>query len=448
MGNKNAMPKHTSSTRALYNNRSTNTHHSPYPTANTTGTGTGTIPSSSSSSATSTHNNNRQFNKNNVIDLTTHNGDYHTDITDTINISTNATVAMLCDMGFTLHVAQLAVHSVGNNIEHCIEYINNNIQLLNEQDASTDDTTSVTATGDPYKSTQWMCSICTYINTDIALTQCIMCDTKRLYAINQQTTEQCIVCFDSFNSNDLTSNLSCQHSICKLCMRQYLLNSIDTATTYNLKCVEPSCNNKITPIVVQSILDLDTYNRYMKQYESERLNNDPSVRWCSTIDCNTPLYGTTNSPRIKCHKCNQYTCFNCRITWHYGYSCHDIQQQLIDNKTRDADNEFINYCQLHPDKYRQCYKCGIMIEKRDGCDKMTCRCGGRMCMKCGSINARCTCTSDIHSFYDQATVLNNWSYFGNNNSYTRRVSGLPIILHQSPFSQLFNSSMLQHGLFR
>lgn len=62
--------------------------------------------------------------------------------------------------------------------------------------------------------------------------------------------------------------------------------------------------------------------------------------------------------------------------------------------------------------YRQCPMCGVWIEKQaagwiTGCDKMTCRCGGRFCFQCGSVEASCDCSFG-HDFLQKEMVMSNY----------------------------------------
>ena len=69
--------------------------------------------------------------------------------------------------------------------------------------------------------------------------------------------------------------------------------------------------------------------------------------------------------------------------------------------------------------YRKCPKCSSWIEKGpsmeafgipmvEGCDKMTCRCGCKFCFKCGSVDAKCNCTSPEHGFFSHEEVLDSY----------------------------------------
>ncbi|CAE7373739.1 hypothetical protein AK812_SmicGene37885 [Symbiodinium microadriaticum] len=62
---------------------------------------------------------------------------------------------------------------------------------------------------------------------------------------------------------------------------------------------------------------------------------------------------------------------------------------------------------------RRCPRCGVWIEKQEpgwltGCDKMTCRCGGRFCFRCGSVEAQCSCSLG-HDFIEQESVAADYA---------------------------------------
>ena len=43
-------------------------------------------------------------------------------------------------------------------------------------------------------------------------------------------------------------------------------------------------------------------------------------------------------------------------------------------------------------KFKQCPKCNFWVEKSEGCDHMSCRCGQMFCYKCGGIYRACECS--------------------------------------------------------
>ncbi|CAB9526931.1 expressed unknown protein [Seminavis robusta] len=74
------------------------------------------------------------------------------------------------------------------------------------------------------------------------------------------------------------------------------------------------------------------------------------------------------------------------------------QEEEMDDLTRQLLE------QLH---VKPCPRCGAWIEKLPGgCDMMECLCGYRFCIGCGCPDARCGCTPDTHSFWDNVLDRN------------------------------------------
>ncbi|MFN9955782.1 MAG: Rcat domain-containing protein [bacterium] len=41
--------------------------------------------------------------------------------------------------------------------------------------------------------------------------------------------------------------------------------------------------------------------------------------------------------------------------------------------------------------FKQCYNCKFWVEKTEGCDHMTCKCGAEFCYICGGEYGACSC---------------------------------------------------------
>eukprot|EP00493_Phyllostaurus_siculus_P014559 UN14784 len=60
--------------------------------------------------------------------------------------------------------------------------------------------------------------------------------------------------------------------------------------------------------------------------------------------------------------------------------------QYLASKTAD---ETVQFCRQMG--WMQCFECGHVVEKRGGCDHITCICGAQFCYMCGSKWGSCTC---------------------------------------------------------
>ena len=79
-----------------------------------------------------------------------------------------------------------------------------------------------------------------------------------------------------------------------------------------------------------------------------------------------------------CLSCGQSTCRHCRGLFHPGMECRaDVDTQ---NARRLAAKR----------GWKECPQCKNMVEKREGCMHMTCRCGTQFCYRCGRLYSICS----------------------------------------------------------
>lgn len=79
------------------------------------------------------------------------------------------------------------------------------------------------------------------------------------------------------------------------------------------------------------------------------------------------------APIMTCHACKFKTCYTCDVPWHEGITCEEFKQQMEDDPHGAANNAY------HDRHTKQCPKCKWSIEKKDGCEHMTCICGFEFC---------------------------------------------------------------------
>lgn len=102
----------------------------------------------------------------------------------------------------------------------------------------------------------------------------------------------------------------------------------------------------------------------------------PHPLYCSNRACGVfvPLAQYQGPDEAVCRACT--TCRMCRSATHDGICPQDVGvQQAVTLAQRNG--------------WRSCPRCNNMVEKRSGCEHMTCRCGGEFCYVCGSVCGQC-----------------------------------------------------------
>ena len=88
------------------------------------------------------------------------------------------------------------------------------------------------------------------------------------------------------------------------------------------------------------------------------------------------------------------------MVYHVEQTCEEVQKAkekaAIEAKAADINNRY-----LDEDKQleewakqvgaKQCVRCQFWVQKNDGCDHMTCRCGYEFCYICGGEYRKCNC---------------------------------------------------------
>jgi IBR domain, a half RING-finger domain len=132
-------------------------------------------------------------------------------------------------------------------------------------------------------------------------------------------------------------------------------------------------NKSRVELELYSILTQHPY-RWEKLSSRGALATIPNFRWClNPEECPSGqehIEGD-DSPKMTCDACNFDMCFSCIGPWHPNESCaknrkrrKTEEEEASENLIKDSLGTGIQIC---PGK-----NCGRLIEKKDGCDHMTC----------------------------------------------------------------------------
>ncbi|KAI9881637.1 MAG: hypothetical protein M1830_000202 [Pleopsidium flavum] len=81
----------------------------------------------------------------------------------------------------------------------------------------------------------------------------------------------------------------------------------------------------------------------------------------------------------KCGRCKLKVCCKCNGKWHAGKDC-------------PKDEETKKFAEIaKKEGWQRCFNCSAMVELKEGCNHMTCRCTAEFCMICGLKWKTCDC---------------------------------------------------------
>ena len=195
----------------------------------------------------------------------------------------------------------------------------------------------------------------------------------------------CEVCGYNFKPSKHMTRHCCKACVCAWCMYSYIRVKIEDGVA-RIPC--PKCTHLLTRDEVNSHID---YNRVLKEKYDRILvdtESDGSLKTCPRC-CLITEHKLPRQFRLKekdvklrCTSCDLEWCFKCHAPWHEGATCKAF---------RTGEKQFRDWTkgtrvETGDANCRQCPTCRVYIERKEGCDHMTCsRCDSEFCYKCGEL---------------------------------------------------------------
>ena len=183
-----------------------------------------------------------------------------------------------------------------------------------------------------------------------------------------------------------------QHLFCKDCMVQYVESQvfgsgnlgIDKATkkpALEIKCCEGSgCNSGFRDELLQKILPEKTWQKYSEMQakaQIEQAGLGQNLAMCPKCGYQAEVPEMQNIFLCPVEGCHFASCRKCGKAAHIPLRCEEVVQKNNQEQGRLRIEEALSEA-----KMRTCPKCKKKFIKSDGCNKMTCACGMKMCYVC------------------------------------------------------------------
>ncbi|XP_076228155.1 E3 ubiquitin-protein ligase RNF14-like isoform X2 [Nomia melanderi] len=174
-------------------------------------------------------------------------------------------------------------------------------------------------------------------------------DEQQEENVFSQSYYTCIICFDMFLGEKCVKLKNCNHIYCGKCIEEYIALKIKENNVCDIECPVLSCN---IPIAIHEIKSLcpNLFAKYEDTLLHITLKTIKNLVQCPRKSCEFSFIKDTDEELTICYKC---------------------------------DYTFCSYC--YKVSAKPCPNCQTMIEKIDGCNKMTCMyCKANFCWLCGT----------------------------------------------------------------
>lgn len=195
----------------------------------------------------------------------------------------------------------------------------------------------------------------------------------------------CGICMDTKTASEMFQNINqCTHMFCTDCIREHVAAKIKENLTMVI-CPDPNCKGVIGPEVCQSI---NVPKEVLERWDAalcESVIMGSQKFYCPFKDCSAMLVddGGVEVTSSECPNCNRLFCAQCKVAWHSGVDCNEFKSLA----KGDRNPEDLMLMDLAKNKkWMRCPSCRIFVEKIDGCQHISCRCGYHFCYGCGKKN--------------------------------------------------------------
>ncbi|KAF2122643.1 hypothetical protein BDV96DRAFT_481623, partial [Lophiotrema nucula] len=137
------------------------------------------------------------------------------------------------------------------------------------------------------------------------------------------------------------------------------------------------CCQQSVPITLITTLVTSDFTARYELLILERTTPNPT--YCANSECGAFIPPTNyhGPDSARCQQCREDTCRHCRTRAHTGRGC-----------TADQATEQVRALATVLG-WKPCPRCATMVERRDGCLHMSCRCGTEFCYRCGGYWENC-----------------------------------------------------------
>ncbi|EME41302.1 hypothetical protein DOTSEDRAFT_101347, partial [Dothistroma septosporum NZE10] len=182
---------------------------------------------------------------------------------------------------------------------------------------------------------------------------------------------ECLTCAADDVPITKSAKLGCGHRMCNDCLKRVFEMSVKDPAHMPPRC----CTNDHIPLKhVDRLFDLKFKMLWNRKYQEFHTKNRI---YCPTSKCGEwikPSHVHTIQGRkfAQCSRCNTKVCTSCNAKMHKSKECpYDPEMAKLVAQAKEQG-------------WKICYNCHAMVELKEGCNHMTCRCTAEFCMVCGS----------------------------------------------------------------
>uniref|UniRef100_A0A3B4AZF2 RING-type domain-containing protein n=1 Tax=Periophthalmus magnuspinnatus TaxID=409849 RepID=A0A3B4AZF2_9GOBI len=191
---------------------------------------------------------------------------------------------------------------------------------------------------------------------------------------------ECGCCYGDFAFEKMTQ-CSDGHLFCQECLVKYAQEAVFGSGKSELSCLSANCPCSFPVCELNKVLPENVLCKYYERQAEEAVAATCADELVRCPFCKFPALLDRGISRFSCPnpRCRKLpSCRKCNVQWkeHIGKTCEQVLEQ-DEIRMRVVFEERMTAARV-----RKCTKCGTGLVKSEGCNRMSCRCGGFMCYLC------------------------------------------------------------------
>ncbi|KAK5169407.1 uncharacterized protein LTR77_005382 [Saxophila tyrrhenica] len=189
---------------------------------------------------------------------------------------------------------------------------------------------------------------------------------------------ECLTCGSDDVPSNKSAKLACDHRMCHDCLKRLFELSVKDPAHMPPKC----CTDQHIPLNhVDKLFDIKfktMWNRKFQEYHTKNRLYCPKPR-CGHWIKPSHIHTSRGRKFATCPKCKTEVCALCNNKMHKSSDCPKDPEiaEIIEQAKKEG--------------WQRCYSCNAMVERKEGCNHMTCRCMAEFCIVCGLKWKSCNC---------------------------------------------------------
>ncbi|XP_072013741.1 ranBP-type and C3HC4-type zinc finger-containing protein 1-like isoform X2 [Amphiura filiformis] len=199
-------------------------------------------------------------------------------------------------------------------------------------------------------------------------------DTEGQELITNTEDFECLICYTDVAPGEGVVLRDCLHTFCKECLGEHIKASEEPVVMCPYQDGLYSCPEAITEREIKALVTPAEFKKHLDRGLTTAESQAANSFHCKTPDCPSFCFFDDNNNFFPCPVCGKQNCLTCKAI-HEGMNCKQYQDDLKRRATNDdaarKTQEALD-TMVRDGEAMKCPKCGIIVQKKDGCDWIRC----------------------------------------------------------------------------